>query len=174
MKTQQRRQKCLHDRHVNETRFRLNDRVWLAMPKRGKLDRGWEGPHRLVEVIGPQTYRVRHQERKRRTLVVHSDRMKRHHGWYGKFRTNYSERWGSVTAAEELYLRIRFTFLCKRTICFWQTTVCEREGGKSIERRQRYCCVVGHTLSAPCVSCLVLFLHFNLIISCTPFNNGAD
>ncbi|KRZ49537.1 hypothetical protein T02_148 [Trichinella nativa] len=49
------------------------------MPRRGKLDRGWEGPYRLVEVMGPQTYRVRHHEPKHRTLVVHSDRMKRYH-----------------------------------------------------------------------------------------------
>ncbi|KRY38235.1 hypothetical protein T01_2967 [Trichinella spiralis] len=48
------------------------------MPRRGKLDRGWEGPYWVVEIMGPQTYRVRHRERKRRTLVVHSDRMR----WY--------------------------------------------------------------------------------------------
>ncbi|KRX14099.1 hypothetical protein T07_10372 [Trichinella nelsoni] len=29
--------------------------------------------------MGPQTYRVRHHERKRRSLVVHSDRMKRYY-----------------------------------------------------------------------------------------------
>ncbi|KRY44876.1 Methyltransferase-like protein 13 [Trichinella britovi] len=34
---------------------------------------------RVVQVMGPQTYRVRHHERKRRTLVVHSDRLKRYH-----------------------------------------------------------------------------------------------
>ncbi|KRY47380.1 Retrovirus-related Pol polyprotein from transposon [Trichinella britovi] len=79
LKTQQRRQKYLHDRHAKESRFCPNDRVWLAMPRRGKLDRGWEGPYRVVEVMGPQTYRVRHNERKRRTIVVHSDRMKRYH-----------------------------------------------------------------------------------------------
>ncbi|KRY42383.1 Retrovirus-related Pol polyprotein from transposon [Trichinella spiralis] len=79
LKTQQRRQKCLHDRHAKESRFCPNDRVWLAMPRRGKLDRGWEGPYHVVEVMGPQTYRVRHHERKRRTLVVHSDRMKRYY-----------------------------------------------------------------------------------------------
>ncbi|KRY09713.1 hypothetical protein T12_14276 [Trichinella patagoniensis] len=79
LKTRQRRQKCLHDRHAKESRFCPNDRVWLAMPRRGKLDRGWEGPYRVVEVMGPQTYRVRHHERKRRTLVAHSDRMKRYH-----------------------------------------------------------------------------------------------
>ncbi|KRX43884.1 hypothetical protein T05_3975, partial [Trichinella murrelli] len=67
----------LHDRHAKESRFCPNDRVWLAMLRRGKLERGWEGPYRVVEVMGPQTYRVRHHERKRRTLVVHSDRMKR-------------------------------------------------------------------------------------------------
>ncbi|KRX62971.1 Pro-Pol polyprotein [Trichinella sp. T9] len=59
LKTQKRRQKCLHDRHIKESRFCPNDRV--------------------VEVMGPQTYRKRHHEQKRCTLVVHSDRMKRYH-----------------------------------------------------------------------------------------------
>ncbi|KRY46567.1 Transposon Tf2-9 polyprotein [Trichinella britovi] len=49
LKTQQRRQKYLHDRHAKESRFCPNDRVWLAMLRRGKLDRGWEGPYRVVE-----------------------------------------------------------------------------------------------------------------------------
>ncbi|KRZ16191.1 Retrovirus-related Pol polyprotein from transposon [Trichinella zimbabwensis] len=31
LKTQQRRQKCLHDRHAQESCFWPNDRVWLAM-----------------------------------------------------------------------------------------------------------------------------------------------
>ncbi|KRX25354.1 hypothetical protein T07_10866 [Trichinella nelsoni] len=38
------------------------------MPRRGKLDCGWDGPYWVVEVMGPKTYRVRHRERKRRTL----------------------------------------------------------------------------------------------------------
>ncbi|KRX55529.1 hypothetical protein T09_9577 [Trichinella sp. T9] len=33
LKTQQRLQKCLHDRHANETHIRQNDRVWLAVPR---------------------------------------------------------------------------------------------------------------------------------------------
>ncbi|KRX36675.1 hypothetical protein T05_5847 [Trichinella murrelli] len=32
------------------------------MPRRGKLDREWDGPYQVVEVMGPQTYRVRHHE----------------------------------------------------------------------------------------------------------------
>ncbi|KRY08996.1 hypothetical protein T12_4476 [Trichinella patagoniensis] len=80
MKTQRRRQKCLYDCHANETRFCLNCSVWLAMPRRRKLDRDWEGPYLIVEVMEPQTYRVRHQKQKRRSLVVHSARMKRYVG----------------------------------------------------------------------------------------------
>ncbi|KRY51915.1 hypothetical protein T03_9122 [Trichinella britovi] len=49
MKTQRRRQKCLYDCHANETRFCLNYSVWLAMPRRQKLDRNWWGPHLIVE-----------------------------------------------------------------------------------------------------------------------------
>ncbi|KRY26557.1 hypothetical protein T01_9825 [Trichinella spiralis] len=79
LKTQQCRQKCLYDRHANETRFCLNDSVGLAVPRRQKLDRDWEGPYLIVEVMGSQTYRVRHQEQKRCSLVVHSARMKRYH-----------------------------------------------------------------------------------------------
>ncbi|KRY45603.1 hypothetical protein T03_14742 [Trichinella britovi] len=58
---------------------RPNDRMWLAMPRRGKLDREWEGPYQVVEGMGPQTYRVRHHGRYHRTLVVHSYQMKRYH-----------------------------------------------------------------------------------------------
>ncbi|KRZ96687.1 hypothetical protein T08_12126 [Trichinella sp. T8] len=54
LKTQQGRQKCLHDRHGKESLFCPNDRVWLAMLRRGKLHRGWEGPYRVVEITGPQ------------------------------------------------------------------------------------------------------------------------
>ncbi|KRX12557.1 Methyltransferase-like protein 13 [Trichinella nelsoni] len=42
-------------------------------------DRGCVGPYQVVQVIRLHTYRVRHHERKRRTLVVHSVRMKRYH-----------------------------------------------------------------------------------------------
>ncbi|KRX52169.1 Retrovirus-related Pol polyprotein from transposon [Trichinella sp. T6] len=70
---------CLHDQHAKELRFSLNDRMWLAMPRRGKLDREWEGPYQVVEVMGPQTYRVRHHERNRSTLVVHSYQIQRYH-----------------------------------------------------------------------------------------------
>ncbi|KRX20025.1 Retrovirus-related Pol polyprotein from transposon [Trichinella nelsoni] len=79
LKTQQRRQKCLYDCHANETRFCLNDSVLLAVPRRQKLHRNWEGAYLIVEVMGPETYRVRHQEQKRRSLVVHLARMKRYH-----------------------------------------------------------------------------------------------
>ncbi|KRX69775.1 Retrovirus-related Pol polyprotein from transposon [Trichinella sp. T6] len=79
LKTQQRLQKYLHDRYAKESRFSLNDRMWLAMPRRGKLNHKWERPYQVVKVMGPQTYRVRHHERNHRTLVVHSERMKRYH-----------------------------------------------------------------------------------------------
>ncbi|KRZ81571.1 hypothetical protein T08_4540 [Trichinella sp. T8] len=56
--------------------------MWLAMPRKGKLDREWEGPYQVEEVIGPHTYRVRHHEPNRRTLVVHSFNIKRYHAKY--------------------------------------------------------------------------------------------
>ncbi|KAL1240120.1 RNA polymerase II-associated protein [Trichinella pseudospiralis] len=56
---QQRRQKSLYDRKATQGTFR-------------------EGPYEIVQTLGPHTYRVRHQERRRRTMVVHSDRLKKY------------------------------------------------------------------------------------------------
>ncbi|KRY26311.1 hypothetical protein T01_13290 [Trichinella spiralis] len=43
------------------------------------LDLGWEEPYMIMYVMGSQTFRVRHQEQKCRSLVEHSDRMKRYY-----------------------------------------------------------------------------------------------
>ncbi|KRZ48246.1 Transposon Ty3-G Gag-Pol polyprotein [Trichinella nativa] len=58
LKVQQRRQKSLYDRKATQGTFRVNDLVCTNR--------------------GPHTYRVRHQERRRRTMVVHSDRLKKY------------------------------------------------------------------------------------------------
>ncbi|KAL1230199.1 Retrovirus-related Pol polyprotein from transposon [Trichinella pseudospiralis] len=75
---QQRRQKSLYDRKATQGTFRVKDLVWLAIPRGGKLHPCWEGPYEIVQTLGPHTYRVRHQERRRRTMVVHSDRLKKY------------------------------------------------------------------------------------------------
>ncbi|KRX22266.1 hypothetical protein T07_8553 [Trichinella nelsoni] len=54
LKVQQRRQKSLYDRKATQ------------------------GTFRIVQTLGPHTHRVRHQERRRRTIVVHSDRLKKY------------------------------------------------------------------------------------------------
>ncbi|KRY07308.1 hypothetical protein T12_16343 [Trichinella patagoniensis] len=78
LKVQQRRQKSLYDRKATQGTFRVEDLVWLAIPRGGKLHPCWEGPYEIVQTLGPHTYRVRHQERRRRTMVVHSDRLKKY------------------------------------------------------------------------------------------------
>ncbi|KRZ03458.1 Transposon Ty3-G Gag-Pol polyprotein [Trichinella pseudospiralis] len=75
---QQRRQKSLYDRKATQGTFRVKDLVWLAIPRGGRLHPCWEGPYEIVQTLGPHTYRVRHQERRRRTMVVHSDRLKKY------------------------------------------------------------------------------------------------
>ncbi|KRY45588.1 Retrovirus-related Pol polyprotein from transposon [Trichinella britovi] len=76
LKVQQRRQKSLYDRKATQGTFRVKDLVWLAIPRGVKLHPCWEGPYEIVQTLGPHTHRVRHQERRRRTMVVHSDRIK--------------------------------------------------------------------------------------------------
>ncbi|KRZ31475.1 hypothetical protein T02_3724, partial [Trichinella nativa] len=38
----------------------------------------WEGPYEIVQTLGTHTYRVRHQKRRRRPMVVHSGRLKKY------------------------------------------------------------------------------------------------
>ncbi|KRZ83358.1 Retrovirus-related Pol polyprotein from transposon [Trichinella sp. T8] len=75
---QQRRQKSLYDRKATQGTFRVKDLVWLAIPRGGKLHPCWEGPYEIVQTLGSPTHRVRHQERRRRNTVVHSDRLKKY------------------------------------------------------------------------------------------------
>ncbi|KRX72651.1 Transposon Tf2-8 polyprotein [Trichinella sp. T6] len=78
LKVQQRRQKSLYDRKATQGTFRVKDLVWLAIPRRVKLHPCWEGPYGIVQTLGPHTHRVRHQERRRCTMVVRSDRIKKY------------------------------------------------------------------------------------------------
>ncbi|KRY49978.1 hypothetical protein T03_17018, partial [Trichinella britovi] len=39
---------CRYDRHANESFFRQNDCVWLAVPRRRKLYRSWERPYMII------------------------------------------------------------------------------------------------------------------------------
>ncbi|KRX33801.1 Retrovirus-related Pol polyprotein from transposon [Trichinella murrelli] len=75
---QQRRQKSLYDRKATQGTFRVMDLVWLAILREGKLHPCWEGPCEIVQTLGSPTHRVRHQERRRRNTVVHSDRLKKY------------------------------------------------------------------------------------------------
>ncbi|KRY45025.1 hypothetical protein T03_5358 [Trichinella britovi] len=78
LKVQQRRQKSLYDRKATQGTFRVKDLVWLAILREGKLHPCWEGPYEIVQTLGSPTHRVRHQERRRRNTVVHSDRSKKY------------------------------------------------------------------------------------------------
>ncbi|KRY47142.1 hypothetical protein T03_2006 [Trichinella britovi] len=69
LKVQQRRQKSLYNRKATQGTFRVKDLVWLAILRGGKLHPCWEGPYEIVQTLDPRTYRVRHQERRRRTMM---------------------------------------------------------------------------------------------------------
>ncbi|KRY03826.1 hypothetical protein T03_493, partial [Trichinella britovi] len=47
--TESRRQKKWYDRRTTDCHFDVNDKVWLATPKRNKLDKIWDGPYRIVQ-----------------------------------------------------------------------------------------------------------------------------
>ncbi|KRZ81489.1 Retrovirus-related Pol polyprotein from transposon [Trichinella sp. T8] len=64
LKVQQRQQKSLYDRKATQGTFCVNDLVWLAIRRGEKLHPCLEGPYEIVQTLGPNTYRVRQQERK--------------------------------------------------------------------------------------------------------------
>ncbi|KRY25301.1 Retrovirus-related Pol polyprotein from transposon, partial [Trichinella britovi] len=49
LQTESRRQKKWYDRRTTDCHFDVNDKVWLATPKRNKLDKIWDGPYRIVQ-----------------------------------------------------------------------------------------------------------------------------
>ena len=71
-----------HESVSNQNQYIVGDFVWLhrAVRKKGlspKLQRPWTGPYQIVEVLSPQTYRIRLAVAGKRTsLVVHHDRLK--------------------------------------------------------------------------------------------------
>ncbi|KRX34722.1 Retrovirus-related Pol polyprotein from transposon [Trichinella murrelli] len=75
LKTESRRQKKWYDRGTTDYKFNIDDKVWLATPKKDKLDRMSEGPYRILQQVGQNIY-----INPRKKLIVHVDRLKR---WYG-------------------------------------------------------------------------------------------
>lgn len=79
-----RRMKDRYDVKSNTQVLEAGTLVWLYAPKRSvgrcpKLQSNWEGPYEVLEVLGPVTYRIRHQQRTRaKTTVVHRDRLARY------------------------------------------------------------------------------------------------
>ena len=71
-----------HESVSNQIQYVEGDFVWLhrGVRRKGlspKLQRPWTGPYQVVEVLSPQTYRVRLAAPGRRTsMVVHHDRIK--------------------------------------------------------------------------------------------------
>ncbi|KRY16110.1 Retrovirus-related Pol polyprotein from transposon 17.6 [Trichinella patagoniensis] len=86
LKTESRRQKKWHDRGTTDYKFNIDDKVWLATPKKDKLDRMWEGPYRILQQVGQNIYKVSKVSSPGKNLIVHVDRLKR---WYG---TNQPEQ----------------------------------------------------------------------------------
>ncbi|KRY07848.1 hypothetical protein T12_5712 [Trichinella patagoniensis] len=77
LKVQHRRQKALYDRKATQGTFRVKDLVWLAIPRGGKLH--LYDTYEIVQTLGPHTYRVRHQERRRALWWCH--RLKKYVTW---------------------------------------------------------------------------------------------
>lgn len=85
-----------YDRRMREVKYAVGDRVWLHNPrrKRGlspKLQSPWEGPYTVIAVLSAVTYRIKRG--RKRSSVVHVDRLWRYHG-PGRY------SWG--TGAEEV------------------------------------------------------------------------
>ena len=75
-------QKAHYDRKVHGKPFAPCDLVWLFSPEvpRGqskKLHHPWSGPHRVIAKLGDSDYRVKKLTGRKKTQVVHFNRLKR-------------------------------------------------------------------------------------------------
>ena len=78
---QQEHQKFNYDRSIRGQPFQVGDLVLLHCPHvpRGrspKLHRPWQGPFKVMAVLGPATYRIVNCTRAKKRLVVHFNRLK--------------------------------------------------------------------------------------------------
>ncbi|KRY06545.1 Retrovirus-related Pol polyprotein from transposon [Trichinella patagoniensis] len=78
--TESRRQKKWYDRRTTDCHFDVNDKVWLAKPKRNKLDKIWDGPYRIVQQAGYSIFKIKKESNPRKQLIVHVDGLKRCYG----------------------------------------------------------------------------------------------
>uniref|UniRef100_A0A5S6Q0Y0 RNA-directed DNA polymerase n=1 Tax=Trichuris muris TaxID=70415 RepID=A0A5S6Q0Y0_TRIMR len=69
-------QKTYYDRRRYGDPFQNGDRVWLAVPQKGKISARWDGPFVIKKKITDHVYRL--DRRPRRDIVVHGDRLKRY------------------------------------------------------------------------------------------------
>lgn len=88
LEREQQRRREHQARLVRYSPYIAGDIVWLHRPvrKKGlspKLSLSWEGPHEVIKVIGPSTYRISRLEGSRKRQVVHHDWLKPFHVRYG-------------------------------------------------------------------------------------------
>eukprot|EP00731_Ephydatia_muelleri_P033154 Em0025g110a len=81
LQLQQRRQKALYDRTTNGSLYAIGDHVWLHCPavpkgKSAKLHRYWQGPYKVIDVLGKVLFKIQHRDHPRKKCVVHFDRLK--------------------------------------------------------------------------------------------------
>ena len=73
----------MYDRHVQGDSYHVNDMVFLHCPAipRGlssrKFHKPWQGPYRVVKIIGPTVYRIADCTNPRKKKVVHFNRLER-------------------------------------------------------------------------------------------------
>ena len=81
LQLQQRRQKALYDRTTKGSLYAIGDHVWLHCPavpigKSAKLHRYWQGPYKVIDVLGKVLFKIQHRDNPRKKCVVHFDRLK--------------------------------------------------------------------------------------------------
>jgi hypothetical protein len=81
LQLQQQRQKAIYDRTTNGSSYAIGDHVWLHCPavpkgKSAKLHRYWQGPYKVIDVLGKVLLKIQHRDHPRKKCVVHFDRLK--------------------------------------------------------------------------------------------------
>ena len=71
LQLQQRRQKALYDRTTNRSLYAIGDHVWLHCPavpkgKSAKRHRYWQGPYKVIDVLGKVLFKIQHRDHPRK------------------------------------------------------------------------------------------------------------
>ena len=91
--------KTRHDRHVRAAQFQIGDLVSMKIRNATKFGHKWDGPFKILEKQGETDYLIKHVNSKRKRILVHRDKLKKHFNRFNEHTANPNIE--TVTIKEE-------------------------------------------------------------------------